>query len=268
MVTGALAWCHILAAQIQTQQARTAALAQAAALLGEVPAGNRAVSSLGERWIVFAHAYLAQAHHDPAASLALFGRVTAPSVDESGGQAVRPSLTPRPALGRAMALLALGRHEEAEPLLLGVQEVVQRQGARPLIWRCHLALGDLYQATGRIEQAQHAYLTARQLVEVLAAGLPDPDLGEQFSRRMLSLLPRAYRPAARQASAASRQGGLTAREREVAILIAAGQTNREIAEALVLGERTIETHVSNILGKLELASRREVARWAAEHGLT
>ena len=48
-------------------------------------------------------------------------------------------------------------------------------------------------------------------------------------------------------------------------MIAAGRTNREIAEALVLGERTIETHVSNILGKLGVTSRREVARWAAEH---
>jgi DNA-binding CsgD family transcriptional regulator len=55
--------------------------------------------------------------------------------------------------------------------------------------------------------------------------------------------------------------GLTAREYEVASLIASGHTNREIAEALVLGERTIETHVSNMLGKLGLESRREVARW-------
>jgi DNA-binding NarL/FixJ family response regulator len=131
-----------------------------------------------------------------------------------------------------------------------------------------LALGDLYEQTGRPDLAQHAYLTARQVVEALAAGLPDPDLREQFSRRMLSLLPRAYRPTARQASAASREGGLTAREREVAVMIAAGKTNREIAEALVLGERTVETHVSNILGKLSLSSRRDVARWAAEHGLT
>ena len=79
------------------------------------------------------------------------------------------------------------------------------------------------------------------------------------------MLPRAYRPSTRQPPSAGRPGGLTARECEVATMIAAGLTNREIAEALVLGERTIETHVSNILGKLELTSRREVARWAAEH---
>ena len=48
-------------------------------------------------------------------------------------------------------------------------------------------------------------------------------------------------------------------------MIAAGRTNREIAESLVLGERTIETHVSNILAKLEATSRREIARWATEY---
>ena len=104
-------------------------------------------------------------------------------------------------------------------------------------------------------------------MEEIASRLPEPDLRDDLLRRMLPMLPRAYRPSARQPSSAARPGGLTARESEVASMIAAGKTNREIAEALVLGERTIETHVSNILGKLELTSRREVARWATEHGL-
>ena len=60
---------------------------------------------------------------------------------------------------------------------------------------------------------------------------------------------------------------LTRREREVAIRIAQGQTNREIAAGLVLGERTIETHISNILAKLSFTSRREIAAWALTVGL-
>jgi DNA-binding NarL/FixJ family response regulator len=67
--------------------------------------------------------------------------------------------------------------------------------------------------------------------------------------------------------AAARFGGLTAREREVAALVARGRSNREIAAALVLGERTIETHVSNILAKLGVNSRQAIAAWAAERGL-
>jgi len=46
-----------------------------------------------------------------------------------------------------------------------------------------------------------------------------------------------------------------------------GSTNREIAAALVLAERTVETHISNVLGKLGLASRREIAAWAIAAGL-
>jgi DNA-binding NarL/FixJ family response regulator len=50
------------------------------------------------------------------------------------------------------------------------------------------------------------------------------------------------------------------REREVAELIAGGRTNRQIASALFVSERTVETHVSNIFGKLGIASRAEIAR--------
>jgi non-specific serine/threonine protein kinase len=62
-------------------------------------------------------------------------------------------------------------------------------------------------------------------------------------------------------------GSLTRREREVAGLLARGLTNREIAEALVLGERTAEGHVSNLLGKLGLASRAQAVAWLLEHGV-
>jgi predicted ATPase/DNA-binding CsgD family transcriptional regulator len=60
---------------------------------------------------------------------------------------------------------------------------------------------------------------------------------------------------------------LTPREREVAALIAGGRSNRQIAGELVLSERTAETHVHNILGKLGLASRAQLAVWAVEYGL-
>ncbi|HKX19647.1 MAG TPA: LuxR C-terminal-related transcriptional regulator [bacterium] len=62
-------------------------------------------------------------------------------------------------------------------------------------------------------------------------------------------------------------GPLTAREREVAALVAQGLTNREIAAALVVTERTAETHVQNILNKLGFSTRAHVAAWAVEQGL-
>lgn len=60
---------------------------------------------------------------------------------------------------------------------------------------------------------------------------------------------------------------LTPRERDVVILIAEGGTNRQIAKQLGVTERTARTHVSNILGKLGLASRTQAAMWAVKHGL-
>ncbi|MFD8547019.1 response regulator [Streptomyces sp. NPDC059649] len=60
---------------------------------------------------------------------------------------------------------------------------------------------------------------------------------------------------------------LTDRESEVLALIADGRSNREIARALVLSEKTVKTHVSNILMKLDLADRTQAALWAVRHGI-
>ncbi|WP_399097228.1 response regulator [Streptomyces sp. BBFR2] len=60
---------------------------------------------------------------------------------------------------------------------------------------------------------------------------------------------------------------LTERESEVLGLIADGRSNREIARALVLSEKTVKTHVSNILMKLDLADRTQAALWAVRHGI-
>jgi DNA-binding NarL/FixJ family response regulator len=57
---------------------------------------------------------------------------------------------------------------------------------------------------------------------------------------------------------------LTAREREVLRLIARGYRYKEIASALHLSVKTVETHVSSVLRKLQLSSRHELTRWAAE----
>ncbi len=63
-------------------------------------------------------------------------------------------------------------------------------------------------------------------------------------------------------------GGLTAREREVARLVAQGKSNRAIADELVVGVSTVEAHISHIFTKLGFSSRTQIAAWAVEKGLT
>jgi non-specific serine/threonine protein kinase len=60
---------------------------------------------------------------------------------------------------------------------------------------------------------------------------------------------------------------LTRREREVAVLIAQGLSNQQLAERLVISERTVANHVHSILGKLGRQSRVQIAAWAFETGL-
>jgi two-component system, NarL family, response regulator LiaR len=61
---------------------------------------------------------------------------------------------------------------------------------------------------------------------------------------------------------------LTDREAEVLVLVARGLSNQDIADKLIISERTVRTHVSNILGKLHLANRTQAALYALKEGLT
>jgi DNA-binding CsgD family transcriptional regulator len=87
------------------------------------------------------------------------------------------------------------------------------------------------------------------------------------ARPAVQLLQQKLRPLPQREHDKSRFGGLTAREREVAAWIAQGKSNREIAEAMTVGVKTIETYVTRILNKLGFDSRVQIATWAVEKGL-
>ena len=63
------------------------------------------------------------------------------------------------------------------------------------------------------------------------------------------------------AATARARDPLTAREREIAALVARALSNRQVARTLVLSERTVESHVRSILAKTGLTTRTELTRW-------
>ncbi len=99
--------------------------------------------------------------------------------------------------------------------------------------------------------------TAPQL-ELEAARVAFEDLGAS---------PDLARVDSLDAAAAPDPHGLTARELEVLRLVAAGESNKAIAARLVLSERTVERHVSNILVKVGASSRSAATAFAYEHQL-
>jgi DNA-binding NarL/FixJ family response regulator len=150
---------------------------------------------------------------------------------------------------------------------LAAQATAQKQGLRPLFWRIALALGHLYHTQARREASEQAFTRAKTMIEKLAASISSEPLRVTFLASALLLLPRP-RPLTPRRAAKQAFGGLTTREREVAALIAGGHTNREIAEQLVLSERTVEGYVTNILTKLGGTTRTQIATWALKKGLT
>lgn len=107
------------------------------------------------------------------------------------------------------------------------------------------------------------------MIAALAATLGDDADRERFVQAAigsLPALPRGKPPSPRRLEA-ERFGGLTRREREVAAEIARGKSNREIAASLFTAERTIASHVGNILAKLGFSSRAQIAVWARDKGL-
>jgi predicted ATPase/DNA-binding CsgD family transcriptional regulator len=95
----------------------------------------------------------------------------------------------------------------------------------------------------------------------------DLDLDQVVEHALALLEAPPEPPTHRSAPSVSDAQPLSRREREIVVLIARGLTNRAIAAELVISERTVETHVSNILGKLRLETRAQLAVWAVARRL-
>jgi len=177
-----------------------------------------------------------------------------------------PQSVPRLSQLRGQALVTLGRIEEAVAEFQGAQTVAQKQRQRSMLWRLQADLGKAYRMRSRRLDAEREFSSARTIIQDLASSLPEGTLRNNFVKQALAAIPPPPAITPRQA-ARKEFSGLTEREREVAVLIAQGKSNREIAEMLVVTVRTVEAHITRILDKLGFKSRTEIATWAVAKGL-
>ncbi len=258
---GSSVWKGSLAGFLATACAAQADFASAEAALGQEINDSSPAQTQMQRLCWCAQAEISLAQGQPSITLSIIDRLIAS--DPNGSPDTR---LPRLWMLRGQALGKLNQLEQAEKALQAAQVAAARQGARAWDWRIHLALGQLYADQSRRAEAEFEYNAAKGIVQELAASIQEPALRDEFLEQARKLIPAPAPLSQRQAEKITYHG-LTGREREVAGLIAQGWSNREIAGSLVVSERTIETHVTNILTKLGLPSRAGIAAWAVEKGL-
>ena len=222
--------------------------------------------------------WLARGQHD--AALAAVGRLLA----ETTGPVERLGLLP----AAVEVLLADGDHEGARRAATELESLAATFGAEALSAQAAQASGAVELATGDpagampyLRKAQQLWLRtgnayegarARALAARAMAALGDDASSRRELEAARSTLHRlGARPAAeevdRSLAPVGAPGGLTPREVEVLRLVATGMSNVRIAEHLVLSEKTVARHLSNIFVKIEVGSRTAAAAYAFEHGL-
>jgi DNA-binding NarL/FixJ family response regulator len=152
--------------------------------------------------------------------------------------------------------LAEGDARGAIQALRSAQEVWQRIGAPYLSARIRLLVARAFRALGD-EDGAALELDAASKVFVQLGAAPDVRAAAAM----------AAHAATTTAGSATDTHGLSARELEVLRLVASGKTNKTIAGELFLSEKTVDRHVSNIFGKLNVSSRAAATAWAYQHRL-
>ena len=165
LVSGALAGACFVMDDIKSAQA----------CLEKMITPQTPMDTLGKRYCWVRQAELALAQGDPALALDITDRLISTASGMFSGRVITFLWKLR-----AEALAAKGQPENACPLLRSAIKNAQATGERFLLWRLHASLGHLYRTMGRQEPAENEYSAAREIIDELAATIPDEALKENF----------------------------------------------------------------------------------------
>lgn len=194
---------------------------------------------LGRAWVI-----------GPAVSIVLaagdrdWAEALVAELEETTQRFGTPGLVAAAAQTRACLLLDQGRDADAVGLLDRAGRIYREQRHRHASAQVHEALAVAHRRLGDRVRADAEHATARVIYERLGA------------REDLGRLTDAPTPC-----------GLTAREVEVLTHVAAGLTNKQVAEALVISDKTVGRHLASVFAKCGATSRTAAAAWAREQGL-
>jgi DNA-binding CsgD family transcriptional regulator/tetratricopeptide (TPR) repeat protein len=233
-------WTRVTGAALIELRTRRGELEAAEQLERELLPDTEPPSTTAAREVCFAAARLALARRDTPRARSMLD-----------GMRARGSTPALDAL-YAEALLASGLPADAEQVVRDALEVAEASGYRSCLWQLYGLLARILVTQGRRAEAEAARAAAAVVVNTIAEDLPDTLRGT-----FVGMVHRTVGVLARRGG--RDEAGLSQREREVAQLLAEGLSNHAIAERLVLGERTVESHVSAILAKLQLSNRAQVA---------
>ena len=149
----------------------------------------------------------------------------------------------------------------------GAEVIKQVLPLKPQVKFLALSVSDAAQdVIGVIRAGARGYVTKSISSEELLEGMTRVAAGDAvFSPRLAGFVLDAFSGAVDLSSIDEELDRLSAREREVLKLTARGYSYKEVARELFISIKTVETHVSSVLRKLQLSNRHELARWAAAH---
>jgi DNA-binding NarL/FixJ family response regulator len=167
-------------------------------------------------------------------------KVAASELLETASTYATSGLKAMAATARGAVLLSEARAEEALPVLRDAYRRWHELGAAHDAARACVRLAEAYRALGDEASAAAEVARAEATYERLGADRPARELPDRLTRR----------------------------ECEVLTLVAGGGSNRQIAEALFISDRTVARHLTNIFTKIGVTSRTQAARYAIDRGLT